>query len=158
MAQPQERRTPLPHIALIALVFAACAPIAFAQERGACVSSNVPEAFTLPDGSMHAAGRLTLCTVQAFSPVVGLHRMWPEGGGASLVMSRRARAETKPDSRPVLLFNCAPGEPLDLVGYVLSDGRRSWSYSLRHSNPSGFAKPAASRVPPSGDASVNSLP
>ena len=141
MPTRRDPRNPRPQITLIALVLAAWAPITLAQERGACVSSNVPEAFTLPDGSLHEAGRLTLCTLEALNPVVGLHRMWPEDGGASLVMSRRARAEATPDSPPALLFECAPGEPLDLVGYVLSDGRRSWRYALRRSDPNGFAGP-----------------
>lgn len=135
----RDRGTPTLLGVVLAIGLAACASASWAQERGACVSSNVPEAFTLPDGSVHAAGRLTLCTVEALNPVLGLHRMWPDGGGASLVMSRRARAEATADSQPVLLFRCAPGEPLDLIGYVLPDGRKSWSYALRRSDLSGFA-------------------
>ena len=144
----RDRGTPTLLGVVLAIGLAACASASWAQERGACVSSNVPEAFTLPDGSVHAAGRLTLCTVEALNPVLGLHRMWPDGGGASLVMSRRARAEATADSQPVLLFQCAPGEPLDLVGYVLPDGRKSWSYTLRRSRSNGFAEtPKSGTVP-----------
>jgi len=148
----RDRGTPTLLGAVLVVGLAACASATWAQDRGSCVTSIVPEAFTLPDGSLHAAGRLTLCTVLALNPVVGLHRMWSDGDGASLVMSRRARAEATADSRPVLLFRCAPGEPLDLIGYVLPDGRKSWSYALRRSDLSGFAVPAtAGAARSSGD-------
>ena len=73
--------------------------------------------------------------------MVGLHRVLPGGDPASLVMSRRARAESGADSDPVLLFRCVPGAPIDLIGYVLPGGRRSFSYALRPSDRTGFGGP-----------------
>jgi hypothetical protein len=112
----------------------------------------VTEAFTLPDGSVHAAGRLTLCTLQEFTPVVGLHRVWTDDDGYGFLMSRVTRAETNPDSRPAFLFRCDPGEPLDLVGYVTSSGRKSWSYALLRPDPTGMAGPETfGAVMPAGE-------
>ena len=151
MQDRRNRGTPTFLGVVLTIGLAACATSSWAQDRGACVTSNVPEAFTLPDGSVHAAGRLTLCTVLALNPVVGLHRVWPDGDGASLVMSRRALAEATADSQPVLLFRCLPGEPLDLVGYVLSDGRRSWSYALQPSDRTRSTEALVSPVSANGN-------
>ena len=102
-----------------------------AQGRGECVTSEVPEPFTLPDGTMHPAGRLTLCGVLALNPVTGVHRVWLDGTGASIVLTRRTRAEAGPNSEPAFLFRRVQGAPLDLVGFVVSDGRQTWTYTLR---------------------------
>jgi hypothetical protein len=99
----------------------------------------VPEAFTLPDGSVHAAGRLTLCAVQAFTPAVGLHRAWTDGDGASFLMSRVSRAEAKADSRSMLVFRRVPGSRLEFVGYVWPEFPMSWSYALQRSDPTALA-------------------
>ena len=143
MKGPRERGKP----ALLSLVLivglAAFASTSWAQNRGDCVTSKVPEAFTLPDGTLHAAGRLTLCTVQAFTPVVGLHRVWANGDGASFAMSRLTWAEANADNRPVLLFRRVHGWPLEFVGYVWPDERGSWSYALQRVDPAGIAGPEA---------------
>ena len=80
----------------------------FAQERGTCVTAAVPGAFTLPDGRLHAAGRLTLCLDRAFTPSVGLHRVALEGGTLVLVRSRRSRAEMDSGHDAVVLFHRRP--------------------------------------------------
>jgi hypothetical protein len=123
---------------MMVIGLATLASASWAQDRGACVAADVPEAFILPDGSLHPAGRLTLCTVQAFTPVVGLHRVLAEGGSASLVMSRRGRPEANAE-RPEILFRRLPDGSLELIGYVLTNGRKSWSYALQRSNRNGFA-------------------
>lgn len=140
MQGPHAPNNPTLQAVLLAVGLAASATVSWAQSRD-CVTSNVPRAFTLPDGSLHAAGRLTICTVEAFTPVVGLHRLWADGDGASFVMSRLAPAEATADGGPALLFRCAPGKPLDLVGYVTSSGRKSLSYTLRRPAPTGLAGP-----------------
>ena len=114
---------------------------AWAQRHGICVSANVPEAFTLPDGTVHSAGRLVLCSFKTFSPVVGLHRVWTDGEGASLVRIRRTPSAETAESRPVVFFQRAPGTLLDLVGYVLPDGGKSWSYALERSERIAVAGP-----------------
>jgi hypothetical protein len=119
---------------ILAISLAFSASSAWAQGPGICVTANVPEAFTLPDGTVHAAGRIILCAFQSFTPVVGLHRVWTDGEGASLVMGKRVRAEGNAANQPVLLFERVPGTLLDLVGYVLPDSGKSWSYALQRSN------------------------
>jgi len=57
---------------LLAFGLLVCASAAWGQD--ACVTAAVPSAFTLPDKSVHAAGRLTVCTSRALTPVVGLPR------------------------------------------------------------------------------------
>jgi len=129
--------------AAIFIGLAACATTALAQDTGACISATVPEAFTLPDGSLHAAGRITLCTHQVLNPSVGLHRVWVDGDGASLVMSKRSRPNEFDGDHAAVLFRRVPGEPLNLVGYVVPYGHKAWSYTLRHTNGSGFAETEA---------------
>ena len=109
-----------------------------AGDQGVCVTANVPEAFTLPDGRMHAAGRLTLCMDRLLNPAVGLHRLSAEGDGAALVMSRRAPAAEYKDSRPVLVFHRAAGMTLDLIGYVVPFDRKAWKYTLK--SPDSIAR------------------
>jgi hypothetical protein len=126
---------------MLAIALAFVVSNSWAQGPGICVTANVPEAFTLPDGSVHAAGRLILCSFKAFTPVVGLHRVWTDGEGASLVRIRRARVAETTESRPVVLFQRAPGTLLDLVGYVMPDGAKSWSYALERSQRIAIAGP-----------------
>src|SRR5262245_18862149 len=131
MRRPHDPKNPTILGVLVALALAACASASWAQNPKDCVTSIVPESFTLPDGSVHAPGRLTLCTVQDFTPVVGLHRAWTDGEGASFLMSRVSHAEANADSRPLLLFQRVAGSRLEFVGYVWPEFPTSWSYSLR---------------------------
>jgi len=105
-----------------------------AQERGACVLARVPEAYELPDGSVHEAGRLTLCLTQALSPVAGLHRVAVEGHTLGLARSRRALAESRDITEPLVLFRRHAGR-LELVGYVIRVDRKVWSYALAEEPP-----------------------
>jgi len=135
------RSAPPPFGVILAIGLAFFVSTSWAQGHGICVTAKVPEAFTLPDGSVHAAGRLVLCSFKSLNPVVGLHRVWTDGEGASLVRIRRAQAAETAESRPVLLFQRAPGTLLDLVGYVLPDGGKSWSYALERSERIAVAGP-----------------
>lgn len=135
-------RSPRPPFGLILVIGLACfVSTSWVQAHGICVTAKVPEAFTLPDGSVHAAGRLVLCSFKSLNPVVGLHRVWTDGEGVSLVRIRRSEAAETAESRPVLLFERAPGTLLDLVGYVLPDGGKSWSYALERSERIAIAGP-----------------
>ena len=127
--RPQSR--PLIPAVALALVLGFAASASWAQGRGECVTSDVHEAFTLPDGITHPAGRLTLCSVLSLNPVTGVHRVWIDGQGASFVLTRRTRAEAGPDTSPAFLFRRVPGAPLDFIGFVASDGHQAWTYSLR---------------------------
>ncbi len=141
MSGRSNRSVPPPLGVMLAIGLAFVASTSWAKGPGICVTANVPEAFTLPDGTVHAAGRLVLCSFRAFTPAVGLHRVWTDGEGASLVMSRCVRSEENAESRPVLFFQRAPGTLLDLVGYVLPDSGKSWNYSLQRSNRTAVAGP-----------------
>jgi hypothetical protein len=131
----------VPLAAMLTIGLAASAPASSAQDRGVCVTAEVPEAFRLPDGSVHAAGRLGICTHRALNPVTALHRVWVDDDGASLAMSRRAVAEEYTDSRPVFLFRRASDGTLDLIGYVVPFDHTSWNYALKRSAAQGFAEP-----------------
>ena len=141
MRVPRHRNVTLRRAVTLIIGLAACASASWAQDREACVAANVPEAFTLPDGSEHAAGRLTLCALQAFTPVVELHSVRVDGAGASLAMSRRAVPEGYADTRPAILFQRGPDGALDLVGYVVPCGDKSWSYTMNRSDRHGFGEP-----------------
>ena len=126
---------------ILAVGLACCASDSWAQDRGACVTAKVPEAFTLPDGSEHAAGRLTLCALQAFSPVVELHSVSVDGTGIGLAMSRRAVPEAYVNTRSTFLFRRAPDGVLALVGYVVPVGGKAWSYTMNRSEHNGWSDP-----------------
>jgi hypothetical protein len=128
---------------------AASGAAAWAGDQGVCVTAHVPEAFTLPDGGMHPAGRLTLCMDRLLNPVVGLHRLSADGDGTALVMSRRSAAGEYTDSRPVLVFRRAPGTALDLVGYVVPFDHKSWKYTLKNRDGIGRFQATAHAAAPS---------
>jgi len=148
----RHRNLPVRLALILAVGFACCASESWAQDRGGCITAKVPEAFTLPDGNEHAAGRLTLCTVQAFTPIAELHSVSVDGRGVGLAMSRRAVPEAYNDSRPTFLFRRAPDGVLNLVGYVVPEGKKAWSYTMNRSGRNGWSGPepiAATRaVPP----------
>jgi hypothetical protein len=128
---------------------AAWGSAACAGDQAVCVTANVPEAFTLPDGRVHAAGRLKLCLDRLLNPAVGLHRVSEDGDGTALVMSRRSPASEYKDGPPVLVFHRAAGMVLDLVGYVVPLDHKAWKYTLTHSNGIGRFSSAAHAAEPS---------
>jgi hypothetical protein len=62
-----------------------------------------------------------------------------DGTGVGLAMSRRAVPEAYVNTRPTLLFRRAPDGVLDLVGYVVPVGKKSWSYTMNHSGRNGWS-------------------
>ena len=46
---------------------------------GSCTSAVLNESLTLPDGSRHDAGLLTLCATRDYSPVATLHKTFFDG-------------------------------------------------------------------------------
>jgi hypothetical protein len=118
---------------------AACFPAAWAQESGVCITANAPEAFTLPDGSVHGPGPFQLCTVPPFTPAIGVDHVWVRGAGANFVMSRTVLAKARGDSPSVVLFRRVPGSPLEFAGCVVPTGGKSWSYAPGRSDRTGTA-------------------
>ena len=140
MRARRDRNFPTRLLVTLVIGLAVCASASWAQDRGACVTANVPETFKLPDGSEHAAGRLTLCALEAFTPALELHSVWVDGAGARLAMSRRAVPEAYADTRSAFLFRRALDGALDLVGYVVPFGDTAWSYTMKRSDRNGFGE------------------
>jgi hypothetical protein len=120
---------------MLAAGFLSGASPAAAGDRGVCISADVPEAFTLPDRNVRQAGRVVLCALGPFTPTTEMHRIWVDGEGASFLMSRRAMTEASPDSPAMLLFRRAPGQPLDLLSFVVPRSPVSWQYQLLRPSP-----------------------
>jgi len=143
MGEDRERRKPedamitiptIPRVLVITLGLFNLVSVVGAQEKDACVLARVPEAYVLPDGSVHEAGRLTLCLTQTLSPVAGLHRVAVDGHTLGLARSRRALAESRDVTDPLVLFRRHAGR-LQLVGYVVRVDRKVWSYALADEPP-----------------------
>ena len=134
------RDFPIRRTLVVMMGLAICASAAWAQENGICVTADVPEAFTLPDGSEHPAGRLTLCPVEALSPVTELHSVSVDGRGLRFAMSRRALAESYSGPRSEILFRRSADGGLVLVGYVVPFGTRSRSYAMTDWGRGGSSK------------------
>jgi hypothetical protein len=64
-----------------------------------------------------------------------------DGTGIRLAMSRRTVPEAYVDTRSSVLFRRAPDGVLDLVGYVVPLGGKSWSYMMNRSAGKGFRDP-----------------
>jgi hypothetical protein len=105
-----------------------------AQELDTCVAARVPEAYVLPDGSVHEPGKLSLCLAKNLSPVTGLHRVAVEGHTLGLARSHRSLAESRDVKEPLVLFRRRDGR-LELIGYVVQVDRKTWSYSLADPEP-----------------------
>lgn len=115
----------------VAMALVATFSPSIAQDRGTCVTADVPEAYVLPDGSTHAAGRLTLCVIEAFTPVVGLHRIDAGVDGPRMAMSRRDTAGEYVGDEAQVVFRRSPDGGLRLAGYVLPNGGHPLRYAFQ---------------------------
>ncbi len=98
---------------------------------GSCTSAMLNESLTLPDGSRHDAGLLTLCATRDYSPVATLHKTFVDGMPIAFFLSRRGEAEGSADGRPVMMFRRDAKGRLHLSGYsVPSSGGRQVTYRL----------------------------
>jgi hypothetical protein len=61
------------------------------------------------------------------------------------VLSHRSIAEASPETAPTLLFKRDLGGVLDFVGFVVPEGRKAWTYSLRR-GVGKFGAPSAALV------------
>jgi len=111
--------------ALAATVFFAGAPAA----AGICTSALIEENFALPDGSVHPAGRLTLCP-GGFSPVFSLQRTFVDGKPVGMFASRRDLVEQDEDEGHYLIFYRRAGRPLQLTSYGQPSGERTEMFML----------------------------
>lgn len=141
MRKQSSQRMSVPLATLLAFGLAACASTALAQDQGVCVTAHVAEAFTLPDGRVHAAGKITLCSHRLLNPVAGLHRIRVDDDGFKLVVSRRSRPREYSGTSPVMLFRRDSGGVLALIGYSVPFDRGAWTYALQRAERKEVAEP-----------------
>jgi hypothetical protein len=113
---------------LLSLLGVLCGPTAVAGDE--CLTVAVRERVELPDGSIHDAGRLTLCSGVALSPVTQLLRLSMNGSPIGFVMSRPGRAEAPTHAQPTFLFHRRASGALGLASYQVPDARGSRTYLI----------------------------
>jgi len=74
-----------------------------AQAR-TCSTVDLDEPFVLPDGSQHAAGKLTLCRAPVSSPSEALYVSYVNRAPIGLLFGRRGRSEAPTDRQPFMMF------------------------------------------------------
>ena len=96
-----------------------------------CTSADVNEPFVLPDGSVHPAGKVTLCHSHEHSPVKSMHRVLVDRQPVGMFFSERQIIvdESKP-SPYYLIFERSSVGPLRLVGYGRPSGAETATYLL----------------------------
>jgi len=105
--------------------------VAEAGGRGECTSALVEEPFRAPDGSLHAAGRLTICASKRYSPVSHLHATYVDGMPLGLLISRAGWSEgLSEDGKPFMMFRRDADGLLHLSGYAIPAGDRMVTYRL----------------------------
>jgi hypothetical protein len=116
--------------AVIFLVAAALTGgIVEAQERGMCITAEVPAAFVTPDRVTHEPGALKLCVERIHSPVSVLHKVYVHGHVIGLLLSRSGHSEGTVE-RPYVQFRRNGRGDWLLVGYALPDGDRMRTHLL----------------------------
>jgi hypothetical protein len=111
-------------VGLIALGLLVLPGSAAAGQRGVCTSADVAETFLLPDGTMHEAGRITLCTEREYSPVRWLHAAYVDRMPVAMLISRSGSSEGRgTDLRPFFVFDRDAQGLLHLAGYAVPTGR-----------------------------------
>jgi len=111
-----------------------------------CVSVTVADRFTLPDGSVHDAARLSLCTQRSLSPVAGIHEIAVDGIPMGMAISRVGRSEGPGSPTPMVLFRRASSGLLDVVGFSVPDGNHARTFLLRGPTPPPAANVAVQTV------------
>jgi len=105
-----------------------------------CLSVRLKAPIMLPDGTIHDASRLTLCTSRDLSPVTRLHVISLNGKAVGLVRSRMGVSEGPARTTPMVMFRRLESGVLDLVGYAVPDGARDRTFVIQ---PPLRARPAA---------------
>jgi len=119
-------------VLLIVAALSAGAP-ARAGSRGHCTTAILEEPFQTPDGSLHAAGKVTLCESGIFSPVASLHSIFVNGLPVAMSLSRRGQAEDGTDQGAFVMLTRDVAGLLHLAGYARPSGGRLVTYELQTS-------------------------
>ena len=101
-----------------------------AQDRGRCVTVDVPADFVTPDRVTHAPGALKLCVERIHSPVSVLHKLYIDGHMVGMHQSRAGRSEGPVESEPYVQFHWNGRGQLLLVGYAWPERDRMRTHIL----------------------------
>jgi hypothetical protein len=101
-----------------------------AQERGRCVTVDVPAEYVTPDGVTHAPGSLKLCIELVYSPVSILHKVYVDGHVVGMLQGRTGRSEGPAAGEPYVQFRRNGRGQLLLIGYAWPDGNRMITHIL----------------------------
>jgi len=126
----------LPSLVVLAIILACAGGSSSATSRN-CVTVRLVDPLELPDGSVHGAGTLTLCTARSFSPVARLHQVSVDGMPVAVLLSRMGVSEGPAPRDPLVTFRRDRNGRLHLVGYAWPAGRRSQTYLLQDPRASG---------------------
>jgi hypothetical protein len=109
---------------LAALVFVlAFAPSPGLASNKTCTSADIDEPFALPDGSVHPAGKLTLCHSHEHNPVKTMNRVLVDRHPVGLFSSERQLVAAAAEPAPYyLIFERRAGSTLSLAGYGKPSG------------------------------------
>ena len=117
-------------VASVIVATALASGLASAQERGRCLTVNVPAEFVTPDRVTHEAGTLKLCVARVHSPVSVLHKLYIDGHMVGMHQSRAGRSEGPVESEPYVQFHWNGRGQLLLVGYAWPEGDRMRTHIL----------------------------
>ena len=133
---------------VLGLVLACIASSSAASAKN-CVTVTVVDPLELPDGSIHAAGSLTLCSIKVFSPVAQFHQVSVDGMPVGFLLSRLVVSEGPVPDDPLVTFHRDRKGRLHLIGYAWPAGKRSQTYLLQDPRPSrGLNQASAPLEPP----------
>jgi len=113
----------------------ACLATGTAAATRNCVTVSVPDPLQLPDGSIHPAGSLTLCSARSLSPVTQLHQVSVDGIPVGFLLSRMGLSEGPGPAEPLVTFHRDRKGRLLLIGYAWPAGRHSQTYLLKDPRP-----------------------
>jgi len=117
--------------ALVALTLGAASGATLAAQRG-CTTALIAEPFLLPDGSEHAAGELTICIHQRYSPVAFLHETHVDGKPVGLLSSRHTTTYGGDLASSFVVFDRLSDGRLNLLGYASARNDRVEIYAMSH--------------------------
>ena len=100
------------------------------QAGGGCVAVQLASPFLLPDGSLHPAGKLTLCTIRDYSPIQSFPELRVNGVAVGYVIGLRRGREGPPPADPLVYFRKTAAGELALIGYTAARGSKMITHVL----------------------------
>jgi hypothetical protein len=104
---------------------------AHGEELADCYRATIPAPMVLPDGSLHPAGELRICTTRRLSPVEWLHVTYVGGGAVGAFRGRDTVIERGVEPRePEFVFLRGFDGSLRLFGFTTSTPRGARLHKL----------------------------